>query len=208
MTSRFRSRIGNGRNTRRSTFVTEQSVMTDTSCAVEVFVATALLHKEQPGRSEFTIQEIVNRAARENITGELRSGVSVHASQHCVANKAPNPGRHRMLFAAGKHTRRLLLPDDEVHPGRTGKILPDAGEIPERYLPLLDWARKRYDKAGSRASLDRSTNERERIGTSRTPARTTDQWLGTLFELEGLGKEYWKGVDPDEFVRKLREGWE
>lgn len=43
---------------------------------------------------------------------------------------------------------------------------------------------------------------------SNEPARTADQWLGSLFELEGLGREYWKGVDPDEFVRKLREGWE
>jgi hypothetical protein len=188
--------------------VIEQPVLTETSCAVEVFVATALLHREQPGRSEFTIQEIVNRAARENITGELRSGVSVHASQHCVANKAPNPGKHRMLFASGKHTRRLLLPGDEVHPGRTGKIFPDAGEIPERYLPLLEWARKRYEEAGSMASPVPSRSAQESVRTSPAPVRTADQWLGTLFELEGLGKEYWKGVDPDEFVRKLREGWE
>ena len=31
--------------------------------------------------------------------------------------------------------------------------------------------------------------------------------LGALFELQGLGHEYWVGVDPDEYVRKLREGW-
>jgi len=27
-------------------------------------------------------------------------------------------------------------------------------------------------------------------------------------EMEGLGQEHWKNIDPDEFVRKLREGWE
>jgi hypothetical protein len=32
--------------------------------------------------------------------------------------------------------------------------------------------------------------------------------LGLLFELEGLGREYWVGIDPDEFVRKLRGEWE
>ena len=185
----------------------EQSVLTQTSCAVEVFVAATLLHREQPGRSEFTIQEIVNRAARENITGELRSGVSVHASQHCVANKAPNPGKHRMLFATGKHTRRLLLPGDETHPGRTGKIFPDAGEIPERYLPLLEWAKKRWSEAGSAANLEGSEGELP-VRLSRSPENTADRWLGTLFELEGLGKDHWRSVDPDEFVRKLREGWE
>ena len=94
------------------------------TCAVEVFIATALLHKENPERKDFTIQEIVNRAARENLAGELRSGVSVHASQHCVANRAPNPANNRMLFATGRSTRRLLLPGDQVHPGRTGRIFP------------------------------------------------------------------------------------
>jgi hypothetical protein len=84
------------------------------SCAVEVFLATALLHRENPERQDFTIQEIVNRVARENLTGSLRSGINVHASQHCVANKAPNPAKHRMLFATGKHTRRLVLPNDEL----------------------------------------------------------------------------------------------
>src|ERR1700677_4431471 len=91
------------------------AVLTDVTCAVEVFLATALLHREQPSRHDFTIQEIVSRAARENITGEMRQGVSVHASQHCVANKAPNPAKHKMLFATGKHNRRLLLPGDDVH---------------------------------------------------------------------------------------------
>src|ERR1039458_5747036 len=124
--------------------MTSQAVFVDVSCADEVFLATALLHQEQEGRNDFTIQEIVNRAARENITGEMRSGINVHASQHCVANRTPNPAKHRMLFATGKHTRRLLLPGDEVHPGRTGKIFPGAEEIPENYLPLLKWARDRY----------------------------------------------------------------
>ncbi len=167
-----------------------QAVLTDVTCAVEVFLATALLHREQPSEADFTIQEILSRAASENITGEMRQGVSVHASQHCVANKAPNPARHKMLFATGKHTRRLLLPTDEIHPQRTGKIFPDPDELPEKYLPVLEWAKARY--------------ESNQVGKPETATR----WLESLFELEGLGKEHWKGVDPDDFVRQLREGWE
>lgn len=181
---------------------------TEVSCAVEVFVATALLHRENPGRDEFTIQEIVNRAARENITGELRSGVSVHTSQHCVANKAPNPGKHRMLFATGKHTRRLLLPTDEVHPARTGRIFPDAGEVPEKYLPLLDWAKARYEKDGHQSTVEKHRNAGQASPANLTDAKTPERWLESLFELEGLGREYWQDFDPDEFVRKMREGWE
>jgi hypothetical protein len=179
----------------------------DVSCAVEVFVATALLHKEQPGRPDFTIQEIVNRAARENISGEMRSGVNVHASQHCVANKVPNPAKHRMLFATGKHTRRLLLPADEVHPGRTGKIFPEAGELPERYLGLLGWAKSRYE-SGAAGTGTRVVGPSGSSPSQTQGSKAADRWLDSLFELEGLGKEYWKDVDPDEFVRKLREGWE
>jgi hypothetical protein len=184
-----------------------QAVLVDVSCAVEVFVAIALLHKEQPGRPDFTIQEIVNRAARENLSGEMRSGVNVHASQHCVANKVPNPARHRMLFATGKHTRRLLLPGDEVHPNRTGKIFPEASELPERYLDLLEWAKRRYESgAGGAGTAGGSPSGASPSATQES--KVAERWLESLFELEGLGKEYWTDVDPDEFVRKLREDWE
>jgi hypothetical protein len=29
----------------------------------------------------------------------------------------------------------------------------------------------------------------------------------SILELEGLGKEIWEGVDPKEYVRKLRDEW-
>ena len=184
-----------------------QAAMTNVSCAVEVFLATALLHREQPAREDFTIQEIVSRAARENVTGEMRQGVSVHASQHCVANREPNPAKQRMLFATGKHTRRLLLPTDAVHPDRTGKIFPDPGELPERYLPLLEWAKVRYESAGSFSKKSNVSPANHPPDEGGNPA-TTGRWLEALFELQGLGKEHLEGTAPDEFVRQLREGWE
>jgi len=175
------------------------------TCAAEVFIATALLHRENPDRSDFTIQEIVNRAGRENLAGELRSGVSVHASQHCCANRAPNPANHRMLFATGRSTRRLLLPGDEVDAGRIGKIFPENAEVPKEYLPLLEWTKARYESAG--ASHQGEKPPRGESSQDQHPS-LEGRWLESLFELEGLGKEHWKDVDPDEFVRKLREGWE
>ena len=60
--------------------------------ADEVWIATALLHKENPTRGDFTVAEIIERARAENITGEMRSGVQVHAYLHCVANR-PAPYR-------------------------------------------------------------------------------------------------------------------
>ncbi len=120
-----------------------------------------------------------------------------------------------MLFATGKHTRRLLLAGDEVHPERTGKIFPDAGELPEQYLSLLEWAKQRY-AGGSTESRHlekllqaRGIGAQMKIETiAKDKLSTPEQWLASLFELEGLGREHWKDEDPDEFVRKLREGWE
>jgi hypothetical protein len=91
-----------------------------------------------------------------------------------------------MLVETGKMTRRLWRPGDPVHPRRVGgKSTPKKGEIPEEYDTLIDW----YNR--SQPGHDRR--------------RKTDD---PILKLRGLGKEIWKGVDPDEYVRRLREGWE
>lgn len=64
--------------------------------ADEVWIATALLHRENPDRSDFTVGEIVERARKEGIAGELRPGVYVHAllrtadqfSLSCISSRA------------------------------------------------------------------------------------------------------------------------
>ena len=191
----------------------------EVSCAVEVFIATSLLHQENPERLDFTIREIVNRASDEKINGSLRSGVSVHVSQHCVANKAPNPAKHRMLYATGKHTRRLVLPGDDVHPERTGKIFPDADELPEKYVPLLEWAKERFNTSlrNGEGRMQENAGDRtqHRLMTHLTVAKGMEPqlsegrtWLGDLLRLRLAGAHLADGVDPDDHVRELREGWE
>jgi hypothetical protein len=145
-----------------------------------------LLHRENPSREDFTIGEIVDRAEAEKLSGELRPGVRVHASLHCVANVAPTPGRYRMLYASGDRRRRLLRSGDAVHPERTGKIWPDPEDVPPQYAELIEWAKQRFGKDGPMQS----------------------RWLDGLFQLRGMGRELWQGEDPDEYVRKLREDWE
>jgi hypothetical protein len=159
---------------------------TDIKVLDEVFIATALLHREHPGRQDFTISEIVERADRENLFGKPRPGVRAYASSHCVANRPPSPNRYGILYATGERTRRLLLEGDDIHPGRTGKTFPDAEDLPPQYHALLDWARKRY----------------------RTGASKPLRWLEGVFQMAGSGKDIWKGEDPDDYVRRLREGWE
>lgn len=170
---------------RSSGIRTGRASAVNVTCASEVFIATALLHREHPRRADFAIQEIVARAAKENVYGRLRSGVQVHASHHCVANRAPNPLAHCMLYATGKHTRRLVCASDDVHPDRNDKHWPDPSEIPERYAELIEWARKRYQSGATRSAA-----------------------AHPLLKLDGLGSYLWRDTDPDAYVRQLREGWE
>jgi hypothetical protein len=154
--------------------------------ADEVWIATALLHREHPDRRDFSVQEIVERAARENLGERIRPGLTVHAYLHCVANKAPNPTGYRSLYATGPNTRRLFRPSDLAHPHRTGKITPRRDQIPSRYHALLDWYENEFVKDGS----DR------------------DDSLDPILALLGLGSEIWQGEDPDRYVQRLREGWD
>lgn len=108
--------------------------------ADEVWIATALLTRENPERRTFRVKEIVARAGRERFTATLRPGVQVHASQHAVANKPPNPGSYRMLYATADGGRRLFRPGDYYHPNREGgKITPVPSQIPSEYHYLLQW---------------------------------------------------------------------
>ncbi len=154
--------------------------------ADEVWIATALLHREQPQRDDFSIEEIVNRAAREGISGVNRPGVYVHVVQHCVANRPPNPGRYRMLFETSPGRRRLFRKGDPYHSEREGaKEIPNQEDIPAEYRSLLDWYRDwSAEAADSRLATD------------------------PLLALAGSGKRLWSAEHADEYVRRLREGWE
>ncbi len=120
--------------------------MSDIKVADEVWIGTALLHREHPERDSFSVTEIVDRVAREGLHEPLRPGVQIHASMHCVANKRPNPGNYRMLYETTRGRRRLFRNGDEVHSYRGGKIVPERRDIPEAYRYLLDWYTNEYDR--------------------------------------------------------------
>jgi len=154
--------------------------------ADEVWVATALLHKEHPTRTDFTIEEIIERAKREHPSEDLRPGVYIHAQMHCVANKPPNPGRYRMLFETRPRHRRLYLPGDVYDRKREGaKTIPVREDLPEKYQPLLAW----YTKW---TGLQQKKMSR----------------FDALLALRGSGRDLWADEHADEYVNRLREGWE
>lgn len=115
--------------------------------ADEVWIGTALLHRENPEKNDFSTNEIVDRIAEENIFGSLRPGVITHVNQHCIANKRPNPGNYRMLYETKRGRRRLFKPGDYYHPYReAGKIHPDPEKILDKYNFLLFWYKEKYSK--------------------------------------------------------------
>ena len=150
--------------------------------ADEVWIATALLHREHPKATDFSFKEIEARLARERMSGSKRPGVHPHLSVHSVGNRAPNGGRYRMLFETAPSRRRLFRAGDPYHPEREGgKIVPDRSEIPSKYHPLLDWYEREW-----------------------APAPPADP----LLALAARHRDLWKTVDPDDYVRQLREGFE
>lgn len=144
--------------------------LTPIKVADEVWIATALLHREQQECSDFSIREIVDRAAQENLAGRLRPGVQVHASTHCVANKRPNPANHRMLYETGRGRRRLFRPGDDFHEYRKDcKTVPYTDDLPLHHKHLLEWYRKEYcrqaghsgEESGTERTLDREQFQKE-----------------------------------------------
>ena len=149
--------------------------------ADEVWIAAALLHRERPGASDFSLKEVEARLVSEGLT-DKRPGVYAHLSVHCVANRPPDRGRYRMLFETAPSRRRLFRPSDPYHPRREGgKIVPKRTEIPAKYHPLLDWYERDW-----------------------APASPADP----LLALAARHRDVWKTVDPDDYVRQLRQGFE
>lgn len=163
-----------------STYVKDEIKVAD-----ELFVVVALLQRENPGKSAFSLKEIMARAERENIAGKIRPGVKQHAYEHAVANIKPGSGKYRMLYKTAEGKLRLLRAGDDVHPGRTGKIWPNPEEVPARYQPLIVWAQKQYGQ----------------------PKPERGRWLEGIFQMRGLGKQLWAGQDPDAYVSQLRKDW-
>jgi hypothetical protein len=161
-------------------------IATRIKVADEVWVATALLHREHPEATDFSIEEIVDRARREGLHEPLRPGVYVHVVQHCVANRPPNPGRYRMLFETTEGRRRLFRKGDPYNLEREGaKTTPEPEDLVPTHSGLLSWYRD-------------WCNEALRSQIENDP----------LLRSQGSGKHLWADEPADEYVNRLREGWE
>jgi hypothetical protein len=117
--------------------------------ADEAWLATALLHRENPRAEDFSLEDIRERSVKE--FHDHRPGVWQHIVSHCVASNPPNPAQYRMLHTSARGRRRLYREGDPVHPERRGKMYPEKRDLPERYRPLVDWYLTEYSSANGAA---------------------------------------------------------
>jgi hypothetical protein len=166
-----------------------------------VWIAAALLQREHPERTDFTVAEINARFLDEGLPrGQHSNTLAAHVSSHCVANcprsrKRSDPsklqgGAYRILYETRSGFRRLFRPGDDVHPDRVqtrrpSKTKPIKDEIPETYHPLLDW----YETW---------------IRDSNQPAALGSMDDDPLLRLRGSGRHIWADEHADEYVERLR----
>jgi hypothetical protein len=148
--------------------------------ADEVWIALAQLHFNNPEVEDFTAGKIVDRVLENLYFGSLRPGVSIHISQHCVADKSANPGNYLMLASSPQpdgRNRRLFRRGDIIGRGREGgKRVPYLSQIPSEHKQevkrLLEW----WSRQGQGYAFDPQANPEE--GTTPVKVRQNQIRLG------------------------------
>lgn len=139
--------------------------------ADQAWVAVALLHRENPERSDFALEEIIRRADQE-FGHPLQPGVRTHIVSHGVAENEPTPARLRMFTRTDRARRRLFRPGDKFNPKRTGRSYPDPIQLGDKYRQLVDWYVREY-----------APQNGERGGSSSAPSNSPHvllQLVGTI----------------------------
>lgn len=91
-----------------------------------------------------------------------------------------------MLYETSEGRRRLYRKSDPFHPARAGsKVTPNPEDIPVEYQKLLLW----YASWSERTARTQSTDD-------------------PLLRLSGSGKRVWADEPADDYVERLREGWQ
>jgi hypothetical protein len=176
------------------------AVSSEMLVADRLWIATALLHRQYPNQTAFTRDEIRGKLTEEGLLEAAKEGsINAHLKQHCVANVPPSAGKYRMLIEVTPGKLRLFRPGDWSHPARLqprkpSKSVPNRGEIPKSYWPLLDW----YATWGTATPSS---------SPQRLPGKSSaDRWGDDpLIRLIGSGRQIWADEHADKYVENLRK---
>ena len=128
----------------------------DITTANAVWIATALLHRENKDKEAFSTKQIFDKAKSLNLLKSVDATLMMHISLHCVANAKAQPDKHRKIFRVIKGWYRLYRPGDSFDESRAnGRSAPLAEEIPEKFSGLIDWYDTEYCKEVRTSSVHR-----------------------------------------------------
>ena len=171
-------------------FLSTKTPQTKLTAGDAVWIATALLHKDSPRKTGFTVKEIEARVAQERLWSDDPKTIYHHAQSHAVANQPLHLKSRglRLLYADGP-LRRLYRPGDDFDPARRNGREMTEQRLPERYRSLWPWY----------LSWSKS---------NRKPEGTVQRNEDPLLALVATGRDIWADEHADEYVRRLREDWE
>jgi hypothetical protein len=146
-----------------------------------VWLATALLEKENPRTPGFSYETILKRVFDLNKSLKPTS-VHAHLNTHCIASKKANPATLRMLTENADGTLRLFRSGDPCHATRrAGRTQPKPHALPAEYHSLL------------------------RPQSNEPPPLCYSEDEDPLLALSGVGKEMWESLGGGEaFIRAIR----
>ena len=123
-----------------------------------VWLATALLHRDNPQSDAFSAKEIFNKVKQLNLLSVSDSTINMHITSHCVASGKESPDRHRKLTRVRTGWYRLFKEGDLFHETRSiGQIAPLAGMLPLRFKDIVDWYDAQYNVTNVSTSVTEST---------------------------------------------------
>ena len=164
------------------------ATQTSLKVADEVWIATALLHRDHPEAQDFAVKKLSSARSGKPLHRPLRRGVYVHVIQHCVANRPPDRGRYRMLLEADARPAAASsargIPTIQTVKAQRSHL--EREDLPNSYNGLFTW----YRDWSAVANTTKFSKQ------------------DPLLLLRGSGKRLWAGEHADDYVRRLREGWE
>ncbi len=161
-----------------------------------VWLATALLHKDNPQSDAFSAKEIFHKVKQLNLLSVSDSTINMHITSHCVASGKESPDRHRKLTRVRSGWYRLFREGDSFHETRSiGQIAPLAEMLPSQFKDVIDWYNAQYNTSNTKSHTTESIQ-----------SDVNYQTTGELYLIE-IGDDNTIKL-PDSFVKdfKIKKG--
>jgi len=105
-----------------------------------VWLATAILHRENPQSDAFQAKEIFHKVKELDLLSVSDVTINMHITSHCVASTKASPDRHKKLTRVRSGWYRLFQEGDPVHETRVnGQQEPLPEMLPSQYQNIVDW---------------------------------------------------------------------